>query len=128
MRRTPRASARESAGDANRQLGHRDIPYYRTRVIACGEVAMASFSRGFIWLFIAATLGGSAVAAQSAASAIAGAVSVPAPDGQPFVVPGVTLTLTCDGREPRIEISDGRGEFKFAEVPSGMCVLTAELQ
>jgi hypothetical protein len=79
-------------------------------------------------LFLASTFGGSAVAAQSAISAITGAVSVPAPDGEPFVVPGVTLTLRCGGGEPRIEVSNERGEFRFAEMSAGVCALTAELQ
>jgi carboxypeptidase family protein len=79
-------------------------------------------------LFIAFTLGGSAVASQPVATAVAGAVTVPAPDGQPFVVPGVTLTLRCGVGEPRMEVSNERGEFRFADVPDGVCVLTAELQ
>ena len=74
------------------------------------------------------TLDVSAVAAQSATIAVAGTVSVPAPDGQPFVVPGVTLTLTCGAAAPRIEVSNERGEFRFADVPAGECTLTAELQ
>jgi hypothetical protein len=78
-------------------------------------------------LFLASTLGGSA-AAQTISPAIAGTVSVPAPDGRPFVVPGVTLTLTCGRGEPRIEVSDERGEFRFTDVPAGACALTAELQ
>jgi hypothetical protein len=82
----------------------------------------------FLGLFIVSTLGGSAAAAQSTTSAIAGAVSVPSPDGQPFVVPGVTLTLTCGGTEPRIEVSNERGEFRFADVATGVCTLAAELQ
>jgi hypothetical protein len=78
-------------------------------------------------VFVACLLGGTA-AAQSASSAVAGVVSVPAPDGQPFVVPGVTLTLTCGAGEPKVEVSSGRGEFRFTDVPSGACVVTAELQ
>jgi len=88
----------------------------------------ASLYHGFIGVFIAAVLGVSAVSAQPTTSAIAGVVSVPAPDGQPFVVPGVTLTLTCSGGDPRIEISNERGEFTFPDLPAGECVLTAELQ
>ncbi len=84
--------------------------------------------RAVLGLFITTTLGGSAVAAQPATSTIAGTVSVPAPDGQPFVVPGVTLTLTCGVAEPRIEVSNERGEFRFADAPPGACGLTAELQ
>ena len=89
---------------------------------------MAPVYRAFLGLFVASTLGGSAVAAQSATSGIAGAVSVPVPDGQPVVVPGVTLTLTCGSGEPRIEISNERGEFRFADAPAGVCALAAELQ
>jgi len=70
----------------------------------------------------------SLAAAQAPASIVAGAVSVPAPDGQVFVVPGVTLTLTCGTGEPAIEISNERGEFRFVDVPAGACALAAELQ
>jgi hypothetical protein len=84
--------------------------------------------RLFLGWCLALTVGVSAVAAQSATTAVAGTVSVPAPDGQPFVVPGVTLTLTCGAAAPRIEVSNERGEFRFADVPAGECALTAELQ
>src|SRR2546423_7884299 len=89
---------------------------------------MSTVSRAVAGLFVAFTLGASSIAAQSAVSAIAGTVSVPAPDGQPFVVPGVTLTLKCGNSEPRIDVSNERGEFRFGDLPAGMCVLTAELQ
>jgi hypothetical protein len=68
---------------------------------------MAAVSRTFLGLLVASLLGsGASAGAQASASTVAGAVSVPAPDGSPFVVPGVTLTLTCVGREPTIEISN----------------------
>jgi Carboxypeptidase regulatory-like domain len=89
---------------------------------------MGSGYRGFLAWCLALTLDVSAVAAQSATTAVAGTVSVPAPDGQPFVVPGVTLTLSCGAAAPRIEVSNERGEFRFADVPAGECTLTAELQ
>jgi hypothetical protein len=85
--------------------------------------------RVFLGLFIASMIGaGSSAAAQAPTSAVAGVVSVPSPDGQPFVVPGVTLTLTCGRGEPRIEVSNDRGEFRFVGVPAGDCALAAELQ
>lgn len=85
--------------------------------------------RVFLGLFIASMLGaGSSAAAQAPTSGVAGVVSVPSPDGQPFVVPGVTLTLTCGRGEPRIEVSNERGEFRFVDVPAGDCALAAELQ
>jgi hypothetical protein len=85
--------------------------------------------RAFVGLFIASVLGVEfPAAAQVPTSAVAGVVSVPAPDGQPFVVPGVTLTLTCGRSEPKIEVSNERGEFRFVDVPAGACALAAELQ
>jgi len=95
----------------------RSRPVTRTRGLISGTYRIVALAAA---LLVASTLGGSA-AAQSVTSAIAGAVSVPAPDGQPFVVPGVTLTLTCGGSEPRIEVSNERGEFRFADVATGVC-------
>ena len=89
---------------------------------------MGSASHVFLGWCLALTLGAPALAAQSATAAIAGTVSVQAPDGQPFVVPGVTLTLTCGAAAPRLEVSNERGEFRFADVPVADCALTAELQ
>lgn len=90
---------------------------------------MAPVYRALLTLSVALMLGaGSLAAAQAPTSIVTGVVSVPAPDGQPFVVPGVTLTLTCGGGEPTIEISDERGEFRFTGVPAGDCTLAAGLQ
>jgi hypothetical protein len=69
-----------------------------------------------------------AAAAQSPAGIISGTVSLPAPDGQPVVVPGVTLSLTCAGMEPRSDVSNELGQFRFADVPAGACSVVAELQ
>jgi len=44
------------------------------------------------------------------------------------VVPGVTLTLSCAGLEPRVDVSSETGEFRFADVPAGDCSIVAELQ
>jgi Carboxypeptidase regulatory-like domain/TonB dependent receptor len=85
--------------------------------------------KALLALLIASMLGAaSSAAAQVPTAAVAGVVSVPAPDGQPFVVPGVTLTLTCGGGAPKIEVSNERGEFRFIDVPAGACALAAELQ
>ena len=111
-----------------RALSRHDDPHAGLAPAGSQKVAMAPVYRAFLGLFVASTLGGSAVAAQSATSGIAGAVSVPVPGGQPFVVPGVTLTLTCGSGEPRIEVSNERGEFRFADAPAGVCALAAELQ
>jgi hypothetical protein len=90
---------------------------------------MAQVSRVSLSLLVAFICGaGSLAAAQATRSIVAGTVSVPAPDGQPFVVPGVTLTLTCVSGEPTTEISNERGEFRFVDVPAGACALVAELQ
>ncbi len=65
--------------------------------------------------------------AQTPTGHISGTVSLPSPDGQPAVVPGVTLTLTCPRIEPRIEVSSETGQFRFADVPAGDCSIIAEL-
>src|SRR6202158_3659620 len=67
-------------------------------------------------------------AAQSPAGIVSGTVSLPEPDGQPVVVPGVTLSLTCAGMEPRSDVSNELGQFRFADVPAGACSVVAELQ
>jgi hypothetical protein len=79
-------------------------------------------------LLVAATLAANPAAAQPPSSAVSGTVSLPAPDGQPSVVPGVTLTLTCEGAEPRNDVSNESGQFRFADVPPGSCSIVAELQ
>jgi hypothetical protein len=66
--------------------------------------------------------------AQSSTGIVSGTVSLPSPDGQPVVVPGVTLTLACAGMEPRIDASSEMGQFRFADVPIGDCSIIAELQ
>ena len=78
-------------------------------------------------LFLA-FLHGQAAAAQSPAGIISGTVSLPAPDGQPAVVPGVTVSLTCAGMEPRSDVSNELGQFRFADVPAGACSVVAELE
>ena len=67
------------------------------------KVVMVSAYRAFIGLLAASVLSaGLPVHAQALpAGVVSGTVSLPAPDGQPVVVPGVTLTLTCPGTEPR---------------------------
>ncbi len=45
-----------------------------------------------------------------------------------MVVPGVTLSLTCAGLEPRREVSNELGQFRFADVQAGACSIVAELQ
>jgi len=55
-------------------------------------------------------------------------VSLPEPDGQAVVVPGVTLSLTCAGMEPRSDTSNALGQFRFADLPAGACSIVAELQ
>src|SRR5258705_11299726 len=44
------------------------------------------------------------------------------------MVPGVTLTLMCAGTEPRSEVSDEQGRFRFEDVPTGDCSVVADLQ
>jgi hypothetical protein len=66
--------------------------------------------------------------AQAPAGIISGTVSLPAPDGQPVVVPGVTLSLTCAGIEPRTDVSNELGQFRFLDLQAGACSIVAELQ
>jgi Carboxypeptidase regulatory-like domain len=77
---------------------------------------------------IAMVVAASAGAAQSPA-AVAGSVSIAGPDGQPLVIPGVTLTLSCAGQEPKTVVSDDQGQFRFSDLAAaGACSIAAELQ
>ena len=78
-------------------------------------------------LFVAFLQAGGATA-QLPTGIVAGTVSLPSPDGQPVMVPGVTLSLTCAGVEPRIDISTETGQFRFTDAPVGDCSIVAELQ
>jgi hypothetical protein len=77
----------------------------------------------------AALLSSAPVLAQAPSSAIAGVVTITGPDGATFATAGVTLTLTCRGGEPRTEVSDDQGNFRFVDVAAaGTCAIAAELQ
>jgi hypothetical protein len=78
--------------------------------------------------FFLACLGVGGAMAQTSTGTVSGTVSLPSPDGQPVVVPGVTLTLACAGLEPRVDVSNETGEFRFGNVPPGDCSIVAELQ
>jgi hypothetical protein len=43
-------------------------------------------------------------------------------------VPGVVLTRTCAGSQPRTDVSGDHGQFRFADVPAGTCSVVAELE
>jgi len=48
--------------------------------------------------------------------------------GEDSAAPGVRLTLTCDGTDlSRTGISDERGTFRFADVPTRTCSVTTDL-
>src|ERR1700730_18369786 len=66
--------------------------------------------------------------AQTRTGTVSGTVSLPSPEGQPVVVPGVTLTLTCARMEPRTDVSGETGQFRFADVAVGDCSIVADLQ
>src|SRR5258705_1609073 len=66
--------------------------------------------------------------AQTPTGTVSGTVALPSPDGQVAVVPGVTLSLTCADTEPRVDVSNETGQFRFADVPVGNCSIVAELQ
>jgi len=78
--------------------------------------------------FVLAMMRAQGVEAQSPTGIVSGTVSLPEPDGQVVGVPGVTLTLTCAGVEPRVDLSSDTGQFRFADVPAGACSIIAELQ
>src|SRR2546428_11977298 len=78
--------------------------------------------------FLVASLQADGATAQLSTGIVSGTVSLPSPDGQPVMVPGVTLLLTCAGMEPRIDLSNETGQFRFADVPVGDCSIVAELQ
>src|SRR5919202_89389 len=62
-------------------------------------------------------------------AALAGTVSIAAPDGSTTVIPGVTVTLTCGDRPPMTEVSNEQGDFAFANVAAAQrCSIVAELQ
>jgi hypothetical protein len=92
--------------------------------------------RGGMWIlrstcytaFVLACLQAQGTTAQSPAGIVSGTVSLPEPDGQPVVVPGVTLSLTCAGVEARSDVSNELGQFRFADVQAGACSIVAELQ
>jgi hypothetical protein len=79
-------------------------------------------------------------AAQDGGAGVKGVVAIAGPDGAPLVVPGVTVTLRCGDNEPRIEVSNEQGEFRFVEIRTGhdgsgralaaptACSIGAELQ
>ena len=93
---------------------------------------MTFISRALGLAFIAMLVaGGSGAVAQSSMGSVTGTVTSPAADGQPSVMPGVTMTLSCTGTvetAPRVGVSDGQGAFEFTDVPAGVCSLVAELQ
>jgi hypothetical protein len=80
-------------------------------------------------LVVCTWFGERAVFAQASSAAVSGTVSIAGPDGQPLVVPGVTLTLTCARAALRTEVSGPQGEFSFADVPAapGGCTIVANL-
>ena len=88
---------------------------------------MTFLSRTYCIAFLATILTATSAVAQPATGVVSGTVSFPAPDGQPVVVPGVTLTLTCVVGEPRSGVSNEQGQFRFADVPAGPCSIVAEL-
>ena len=66
--------------------------------------------------FLLAVLHAEGATGQSPTGIVSGTVSLPEPDGQPVVVPGVTLSLTCAGMEPRI--CELREDFALRKIPT----------
>ena len=77
--------------------------------------------------FVVAALGTTPALAQRPVGIVSGTVSLPGPDGQSAAIAGVTFTLTCPGTEPRTDVSDDQGQFRFTDVPAGTRGVTAEL-
>jgi hypothetical protein len=80
------------------------------------------------YILVASVIAGSRTLAQVRASSVVGSVSVVGVEGGPVVIAGVVLTLTCGDVEPRTEVTDEDGQFRFDEVPEGTCALAGELQ
>jgi hypothetical protein len=90
---------------------------------------MATTARIIVFLGIfGSMLAAERATAQPQSASVSGTVSVVGADGQPFVVPGVTLTLTCGKGDPQTEVSDSQGAFRFADVPTATCAIVADLQ
>ena len=70
--------------------------------------------------------GGTAVYGQR--GTVVGSVRTPVPGGETVAIPGVRMTLTCGSEAARGNQSDEQGEFQFAEVPVGSCVLVTDVQ
>src|SRR5262245_15159897 len=66
--------------------------------------------------------------AQSGDAVVSGTVTLPSPAGQSVLIPGVTLTLTCEGAQLRNDVSDEQGHFRFDHVSAGSCAIVAGLQ
>jgi hypothetical protein len=85
-----------------------------------------------IAIFSAFLLVGAAlrVVAQPAAASIRGTVSAIGPDGQPFVIPGVTIQLAtpASGAEPVTLFSNEIGEYAFTELAPATYAVEASLQ
>ena len=66
--------------------------------------------------------------AQPPGGAVTGVVTVTGADQQALVIPGVSVTLTCDGAVtiPAV-VTDEQGAFRFDGIPESSCVATAEL-
>src|SRR5262245_43641986 len=101
-------------------------------LLALSHTVMTSLRKAVGLAFIAMLVaGGSGAFAQSSTGSVTGTVTTPAADGQPSVMPGVTLTLSCTGTDetqPLVGISDDQGRFEFKDVPAAVCSLVAELQ
>src|SRR5205823_4188796 len=81
-------------------------------------------------VLLGALLATPGASAQDMSPRITGSVSVAGSDGARVLLPGVTVTLTCAGADPRTEISDEQGEFRFADVrvTAATCWVAADLQ
>jgi hypothetical protein len=85
---------------------------------------------GVVWMIV----GTAAVQAQPSfardtAVAVAGTVTVTAADGAQVPADGARLLLSCRSEsQPRIEIANADGAYRFVDAPSAGCVLSTALQ
>lgn len=90
---------------------------------------MSSKAWAVVALFLAAwgSAPPSAGAQVAAPAEVRGAISGRGPDGQPFRIPGVSVTLRPTTGDARGEVSNERGEFEFLDIPPGPYTLEAQL-
>jgi hypothetical protein len=106
---------------------HRSV--LRRRIGAgSSEVCVMSATKVSLGIAVAILTGVPPLFAQASSASIAGVVSVAAPGGDPLVMPGAPITLTCGpGAALETNVTDEHGTFRFTHVPVASCTLVATL-